>query len=242
MNKMIDADLKIKQIIPETRDVKTLRLDVSGSGLEFQPGQFSSIQIDTPEGKQFRSFSIASSPLEKDHIDLTVKRYEDGSAAKALHALNVGDTLHVKAPFGKFVLNDDDQNVAMVAGGNGITALMSMIRYIAAKPLPIKPALLFSIQTAQDFIFQKELEQMAQDGKIDLHVTLTRDAPPDWTGLKGRCDAKMLENVFGSLKDKTFFLCGPPPMVQSMHEQLLGLGVAEEKIRMEEFVRPKKKA
>ncbi|MBI4361222.1 hypothetical protein HY572_05625 [Candidatus Micrarchaeota archaeon] len=238
---MIDADLKIREIIPETHDVKTLRLDLEGQNLDFQPGQFSSIQVDTPEGKQFRSFSIASSPLEKDHIDLTVKRYDDSSAAKALHALNVGNSIHVKAPFGKFVFSETDENVAMIAGGNGITALMSMIRYITGKKLPIKPALLFSIQTAQDFIFQKELEQLDRDGKIGLHVTLTREAPEGWNGLTGRCDAAMIRKAFGPLQEKTFFLCGPPEMVKSMHEILLGLGVHEENIRMEEFVRPKKK-
>ncbi|MBI4361220.1 hypothetical protein HY572_05615, partial [Candidatus Micrarchaeota archaeon] len=51
---------------------------------------------------------------------MTINRYDDSSAAKALHALNVGDSIHVKAPFGKFVFSETDENVAMIAGGNGI--------------------------------------------------------------------------------------------------------------------------
>lgn len=243
---MIDADLTLSKIVDEAHDVKTFRFSLkglpSGQTLQQLPGQFASVQVPTPDGIQIRSFSISSSPMDQDHLDLTVKRYEDSSAAMALHQLKPGDTLHVRGPFGNFVMPDDVENPVMIAGGNGVTPLMAMIRYAVGKKLPIKPILIYSNRTQADVIFKDELERFGREGKIVADITLTNEpSGSGWNGLTGRIDASVIEKLAGPVKEKTFFLCGPPEMVRAMHATLLGLGVPEEQIRMEQFIRPAKK-
>ncbi len=242
---MIDADLTVKDVIAEAHNVKTFRFSLSdlpsGQALTQKPGQFVSVQVPAPDGVQVRSFSISSSPLQQDHLDITVKRYEDSSAAKALHELKPGDQLHVRGPFGMFTFKDDDANPVFIAGGNGVTPHMAMIRYIVGKSLPTKPILIYSNRTQADVIFKDELERYGREGKIVADITLTNE-PEDsgWKGLVGRVDAGMIQKLASPLSEKTFFLCGPPEMVRALHETLLGLGVPEQQIRMEQFIRPKK--
>ncbi|MBI5226484.1 hypothetical protein HY994_04610 [Candidatus Micrarchaeota archaeon] len=166
---MIDADLTIAKIINEANGVKTFRFSLAdlpaGQTLGQKPGQFVSVQIPTASGIQIRSFSISSSPLELDHLDITVKRYEDSLAAKALHELKEGQKLHLKAPFGRFTFNDADQNPVFIAGGNGVTPHMAMIRYIVEKKRSQKPILIYSNRTQDDIIFKDELEQYGRDKK-----------------------------------------------------------------------------
>lgn len=237
---MLDADLTIKEIKKEAHDVKTLKLDLAGRDVPFLPGQFLSVTVPTAEGPQFRSFSISSSPLTKDRLEITVKRYEDSSAAKALHEMKEGQTLHVKAPFGKFILDESDENIAMIAGGNGVTPLMSMLRYISGKNLPRRPTLLYSNRNPEDIIFRDELLDLEKHGFVNAQLTLTDKIPDGWTGLTGRADETMVRKVFGDLQKWHFYLCGPPPMVQAMVEILKNAGVGDERMRMEKFVRPKK--
>lgn len=244
---MIDADLTVQKVVQEAHNVKTFRFSLQGlpegQALQQKPGQFVSVQVPTPEGVQVRSFSISSSPLEQDHLDITVKRYDDSSAAKALHELKPGDPLHVRGPFGQFVLKDTDDKIVMVAGGNGVTPLMAMIRYIVGKSLAVKPILIYSNRTQADVIFKDELERYGKEGKIVTDITLTNEPEgSNWQGLTGRVDAGMIQKLAAPLPEKTFFLCGPPEMVRALHEMLLGLGVPEHQIRMEQFIRPKKMA
>ncbi len=244
---MIDADLTVLEVIAETHNVKTFRFSLqdlpAGQALSQKPGQFVSVQVPTPEGVQIRSFSISSSPLSQDHLDITVKRYDDSSAAKALHELKPGDKLHVRGPFGMFVFKDDDTNAVFIAGGNGVTPHMAMIRYIVGKNLTIKPIVIYSNRTQDDVIFHDELKRYAAQGKITADITLTNEPEnTDWTGLTGRVDAALIQKLAAPLAEKTFFLCGPPEMVRALHETLLGLGVSEQQIRMEQFIRPKKMA
>lgn len=243
---MIDADLTVKEVIREAHNVKTFRFGLQdlppGQSLAQKPGQFASLQVPTPEGIQIRSFSISSSPLVQDHLDVTVKRYEDSSAAKALHELKPGDKLHVRGPFGMFTFKDDDRNPVFIAGGNGVTPHMAMIRYIVGKALPQKPILIYSNRTRDDVIFKDELERYGREGKIVEDITLTNEPEGSgWTGLRGRIDTQMIEKLAAPLNEKTFFLCGPPEMVKAMHATLMGLGVPEQQIRMEQFIRPAKK-
>ncbi len=236
---MLDAELKIAQIRDETPDVKTFRLDLAGQTLDFLAGQFSSLTIPTPAGPQVRSFSISSAPLGQTYLEITVKRYPDSIGAQALHAMQPGDTLKVRAPFGKFVLDEAVTKPVFIAGGNGITPFMSMLRYIAAKKLPVKPVFLYSNRSEADIIFYNELKEMADAGIVDLRLTLTDQIPQDWKGLCGRFDGPMLEKELGDLKQQTFFLCGPPAMVTALTTTLLEKEVPESSIRAEKFVRPK---
>ncbi|HLD75780.1 MAG TPA: FAD-binding oxidoreductase, partial [Candidatus Norongarragalinales archaeon] len=185
---MLDTDLKIREIVQEAHNVKTISLDLDGKKFPFQPGQFVSVTVPTQEGPQIRSFSISSSPTTQDHLEITVKRYEDSSAAKALHAMKRGQTLHVRGPFGLFTLKPEDENVCMIAGGNGVTPLMSMIRYSSATKGTIHPLLLYSNRTKEDIIFYEELLDHEKKGTVDVFFTLTQESPAGWPGLSSRVD------------------------------------------------------
>ena len=157
-----EFDLKISEIIEETYDTKTYRINLEGNELNFEPGQFVSLILDfSKDGKTEkvgRSYSISSSPLKKEYIDLTIKKTNKGGVADyILDNLKVGDEIKIKGPYGVFIFKDEIKKVVFIASGSGISSLMCMIRYNVDKKLDTKITLLLSNKTPEDIIFRKDL-------------------------------------------------------------------------------------
>src|SRR6185295_3349090 len=142
---------------------KTIRLpERSGGGpipFEYLPGQFLTLHV-APRGiPTKRSYTIASSPTWRDHIEITVKREGQGLVSRWLHdELRIGDEVEIEAPNGTFVFSGKEADrVVLIGGGVGITPLMSVVRNLAATGWPGKIHLILSFRSPRDFIFRKEL-------------------------------------------------------------------------------------
>ena len=229
---MIGEIIKVKQ---ETPDVKTFRLKLEHP-IKFISGQFclvSCIGKKICDGED-RPFTFASSPTEKE-IELTVKIM--GKYTRALDSLTAGDKFNISQPSGT-ALNFDEtvkEDVVFIAGGSGITPFMSAIRYAVAKQLKNNITLLFSNQKEEDIIYRKELDNLP--ASIKVVNTLTAD---DWDGETGRIDRDMIEKYVDNPKERLWYICGPPPMVQAMKEILLNIGIIEKNIRIEGWQLPGK--
>ena len=79
-----------------------------------------------------RSYTIASSPTQAHYCAVTVKREENGVVSRFLHdEVKEGDLLELSAPGGKFVFTGEEaDSIVLIAGGVGITPMMSAIRYL----------------------------------------------------------------------------------------------------------------
>ena len=227
----------------ETPRTRTLVLDVpEWSG--HRAGQHVDVRLVAEDGYQAqRSYSIASAP-EDVQLELTVERLEDGEVSSYLcDVLHPGDGLELRGPIGGyFVWNfSTDAPVLLVGGGSGIVPLMSMLRHRARADASVRAearaVLLYSARTVQDLIFHKELQQLDDDDEsLSVHITLTREQPPQWDGFRGRVDRSMLERVTETMTDRpNVFVCGPTPFTEAVATLLVELGHEPSRIRTERF-------
>jgi ferredoxin-NADP reductase len=228
------------------------------------PGQHVDVRLTAEDGYQAqRSYSIASAPppasatgaAGQEQIVLTVERLAEGEVSPYLtDELRVGDRLEVRGPIGGYFTWTVAEGgpLFLVAGGSGIVPLMSMLRHRrlngaingaagspageAARALP--PAvLLYSSRSYEGIIYRTELAQLAGagDGLQVIH-TLTRSAPPDWSGRRGRIDRDLLAAVAPAPAARPLvFVCGPTPLVEAVATSLVALGHDPARIRTERF-------
>jgi ferredoxin-NADP reductase len=216
---------------------------MSADGGEFpfvyQPGQFISIQLLIDGKRVNRSYTLASSPTRTDAVELTIKLEPSGLASKYIHQhLRVGDVLPVSGPSGRFVFTGDNSSgVVLIAGGVGITPVMSILRYLTDRAWKGAIHFLIVAKTEQDLIFRDELRWL-QSRHPNLHVciTLTRiESHSMWTGNRGRATAELMTRVIPNLTQLPVYLCGPNEMMDATTESLLQLGVPSSQIHTEAF-------
>ncbi len=231
--------LPVVRIVDDTPTVRDFRFALDGNEFDFIPGQFVTITTEVPEhGKVTRAYSIASSPTERDYFDLCIKKFEDGILSRFMFEhVEPGYRFTVKGPFGKFVWNEDMGNrLALIGAGTGIAPLQCMIRYIRAKGLPTDAGLLFSNRTYDEIIYREELERLAAEmPNFRVRYTITRGAPPGWTGYTRRIDRPMIAETFPDVAERLCYVCGAPEMVNDTVAHLKSLGVPPDRIRTEKY-------
>jgi ferredoxin-NADP reductase len=223
----------------ETPQVKSFRLDVP-AWPGHRPGQHLDLRLTAEDGYQAqRSYSIASAPAA-GAVDITVELVADGEVSPFMHqVVTVGDRLELRGPIGGYFVWDGSSPdpVLLVAGGSGVVPLMAMVRHRATIGASVPTTLLYSSRTAEDVIYRSELDSFAttSPGLRVVH-TLTRSQPASWTGYRRRVDREMLADVIdGNRSSLQVFVCGPTPLVESVAENLVGLGLAPARVRTERF-------
>jgi len=229
----------IKEKKETTHNVFALKLAPQDGGqvFDYKPGQYVMIGIKNENGEvdEKRAFSLASSPTNKDYIELGFKIY--GPFTQKTASLKEGDGIAVSEPTGTFTFSENRSTGSMMlAGGIGVTPLMSMIRYACDKKLPNKITLLYSNKTENDIVYYNEFKKLSEENSnFRVIFTITDDISADWQGERGRIDKEMIKKYAGSLSSDHFLLCGPPGFMEATINNLKELGVSEMQIEMEKF-------
>jgi ferredoxin-NADP reductase len=218
---------EVEQIRRETPRAKTFRLALP-MWMPHLPGQHYDVRLTAPDGYQAqRSYSIASSPLDQGVVELTVDRLDDGEVSTYFHDVLVeGDEVEVRGPFASYFVWRGEQPVLLVGGGSGVVPLMSMLRHRrrVAPELPMR--LIYSARTLEEVIYADELGE-------DAVVALTREAPDDWSGHRGRIDAELVASQ--AFDSGLAFVCGSNSFVEAAVALLLEAGYDPGAIRTERF-------
>ena len=234
--------LKLARIFPETHDVKTFRfVNPAGGALPFEhiAGQYINLKL-TIDGKRVnRSYTIASAPTRNHYVEISVKRAPKGYGSVHLHdTWKEGDLVDVSAPAGKFFFaGHESERVVLIAGGIGITPMMSVVRSLTDRGWTGEMYLVFSVRKKEDVVFAHEIMDLQERWK-NLHVliTLTNDPDAEWSGARGQINAKMLEDLIPSFNHGPVMLCGPDPMMTGMRNLLVGMGIPDAEIHQEAFI------
>ncbi|MGC2572704.1 MAG: FAD-dependent oxidoreductase [Candidatus Nitrosopolaris sp.] len=208
--------------------------------LNYKAGQYAVVDLGTkedPEGP-IRSFTLASSPTE-DFI-LISTRIRDTPFKKKLASLEVGISVRITAPLGKFVLHDDHLKAAvLLSGGIGVTPFRSMIKYATDKQLSVKIILFDANRNQDNILYKKEFDECANLNK-NLKIVYTLDMPDkDWKGELGHINQIMVTKYLNTIEmdNSIFYICGPPGMLNAMKGLLQDvLGISKERIKVEEFI------
>ena len=237
---LVEFTAPVVEVREETPTTKTLVFDISGIDFDFYPGQYVMLKVPyPPTGEELRrAYSIASSPLQKDRLELTVKRKEGGKASVILTTqVRGGERFFIKGPYGKFFWTEGmSDSIVLIGAGSGVVPLMSILRYIRDKGLSeVKATLLVSYRSYEEIIYRKELEELSRLPNIKVRITLTREAPPEWKGLRGRIDREKILGEVEGLSANLYYLCGPPRFVDDMKSTLLDLGIDRERIKTERY-------
>jgi cytochrome-b5 reductase len=224
---------KLTHIEPDTHDTKTFRFELPADAtLDMLPGDFLYIHA-TINGKQIkRPYTPSSLPGSTGFFHLTVKRYDTGVVSKYLHDRQIGETVFMSGPNpGGHWTDGMATRVGFIAGGTGITPMISIIRWILTKNIGAELFLLFANKTESDIIFRQEWEQHARDyPNFHCHHVLEQP-PPGWSGGTGRITPETLRQYLPPpSSDTCTFLCGPPPMVDALESTLKELGYPEQAI------------
>ena len=224
----------------ETARAATLYFAADGwSG--HRAGQHVDVRLTAEDGYQAqRSYSIASPPEDDGDVALTVERLDDGEVSPYLvDEMAPGDMCELRGPIGGWFVWDaaDGGPLLLVGGGSGVVPLMSMLRHRAALRSDVPARLLLSARSLADVLYADELRTLDDgDDALDVTLTLTRTAPPDWTGYRRRVDRAMLEDVaFGADDRPRAFVCGPTPFVESVAASLVDLGHDPGLVKTERF-------
>lgn len=175
--------------------------------------------------------------MRPERVASTIKNIGDFTAT--IPDTKVGDTASVHAAFGRFSyrLHPNETDLVFIAGGIGITPLMSMIRCMSDGKDDRRVLLLYANRTENDIVFRDELDEIAAARYPHLTVVHVISRPGDnWTGEKGHIDSDMLQrHIQGDLSKKTFYICGPAPLMDAAIANLTALGVKDRQIRTEIF-------
>lgn len=233
--------LRVAAIFPETPTVKTFRLVNPEGGdipFVFMPGQFLTFSAEIGGERARRSYTIASSPTQRSYIEVTVKREEQGLISRHLHdRVAIGSLLEVSAPSGVFTFTGADaDSIVLIAGGVGITPMMSIARYLMDRSFPGDIYFLYGARSTQEFIFREELEYL-QKRHANLHIaaTMSRAEGTAWMGASGPVSKEFIARAVPEIAGRRVHVCGPPPMMDAVKAALAELGVPKEQVRTEAF-------
>jgi ferredoxin-NADP reductase len=218
--------LTIKSIDNVTHDVLRI-ITNKPAGFEFVPGQAADIAINKSGWlKEERPFSFTSLPTNNT-LEFTIKTYptEQGVTNELLY-LRPRDELVLHEVYGAIAYKGEG---VFIAGGAGITPFISIFRDLKSKNAIGKNMLLFANKTKADIILEHEFEDLLGNAFINI----LSDEQVDGYSY-GKITEEFLKTTVTDFTQQ-FYICGPPPMIKEVEEQLVNLGVSKEHITKEIF-------
>lgn len=235
--------LRVAEVIQETPSTRTFVLEPAGDGLPplvYRAGQHLTVIVEANGARHRRCYSFSSSPLAGGRPAITVKRMADGLVSRHLHdRVRAGDALVVDEPIGNFTVETDPSSareIVLVAGGVGITPLMSMAETVLRAEHGSRVVLLCGNRSEDEIIFAQRIARLAADFTPRLVVRHALDAAPEgWAGLRGALDGALVLQALEGRAADAYYICGPDPMMRSVCEALTASGVASDRIHTERF-------
>jgi NAD(P)H-flavin reductase len=231
----VPLTIPVREVLGATPRARIVRLDLGGADFSYRAGQ--AVYVTPHGGGSRRAYSVAQAPEDTARnrtLELLVGVDAHGRAGDL--PLTIGALIDVDGPLGRFVFpeNPREDRFTFIAGGTGIAPLRAMLRHALHIPHH-KICVLYSARTTTDFAYESELRALAQEGQIHLWQTVTRESDETgWAGPRGRIGRDALAPL---VEDPATlcFICGPRALVDEIPRLLRELGVADQRIRIEEW-------
>jgi NAD(P)H-flavin reductase len=222
----------IKTVVQETPDTWTFELEFQDPGLRetfaFQPGQFGLLSAF---GAGESTLTLASGALRRGSLDVTFRRI--GRVTGALAALNTGETVGFRGPYGnRFPMESfRGKNLLFIAGGIGLPAVTSVLYdALEARGEYGIITVLYGARSSRDLVYKRQIAEWER--RPDVNMVKTVDpwgVTEGWDGMVGLIPV-VLEKINPSPDNAVVIMCGPPIMIKFTLQTLEKLGFAAEQI------------
>jgi ferredoxin-NADP reductase len=236
-----NAVLAHREDLTDALAIFKVRFD--GDPVDFAPGQYLTIGVESDGKLVQRPYSTASSPLDAaEGYDFYVRLVEGGMFTPLLWRLQPGARMSMKGPKGKFVLlPDDHRRHVFISSGTGIAPFISMMETLRRQGVPRRAVVLHGVSYESDLGYRELLEDWQASGTYPVTYvpTVSRVRDPrnaGWTGRAGRVET-IINEVYDELglgiDDTISYICGNPDMIIAVEETLAGRGFPEEQVHKE---------
>lgn len=223
--------VSVKKIEKPATDALALTLK-KPQGFQFRAGQYILLRLDNVVEKKPHAFSIASAPHEEDILLIT--RMSPSPFKQAMQQLTPSSEVTIEGPYGTLALHSEKNRPAVfLAGGIGITPLMSIIRDQKKNHFPI-PIHLFYFNRSRDSTVYLD-EFLSLEHKNFSLTPVFEIPPPDWKGETGILTENLLKKYIPDIHLPIYYIVGPPKMVEAVYRTLERMGVDKTQIRIERF-------
>lgn len=243
-------ELKISNLKRETKDALSVSFDVPKELEEeflYLPGQHLTFKFPY-EGKILRrSYSISGSHYFDEPLTITVKRVKDGRISNHINdTAAVGQTIEVMKPAGNFYAvpdPDKERNFVLLAGGSGITPMMSISKAILLNEPKSKIFLLYMNNDEESIIFKEQFDRLQQKYPAFNVIHILSKPSDSWQGETGfmtkeRTANKIKELLQSDVQSAEYYVCGPKILQEILLDGLGELGIKDDKIHTEIFISP----
>jgi toluene monooxygenase electron transfer component len=223
------ADLiSVEHLAPDIRRF-TFRPEQSA---EFLPGQYLIVHLDV--GLR-RAYSMCNLP-DGETMQIISKRYVGGAGSNALATLEPGARVTVEGPFGVCTLRKRPGRTIFVAGGTGISPILSLVRQAAAEGLDFEATVdvIYGVRTPRDLAAGDDLDAAVAGVKGATYRPVVEEPGEGWAGQIGRAPGVIAELDFDPAAT-TFYVAGPPVMVNAVKVQLKEMGVPITRVYYDSF-------
>jgi predicted ferric reductase len=227
---------RISEMRKERGDTWTIVMRPDGHpGFRFRPGQFGWLTLwGSPFKITAHPFSFSSSAEAKDgEVAMSIRKLGDHTSK--IDEVPVGQRVYLDGPYGAFTIGNPADMHVLVAGGVGITPMMSMISTLADQGDKRPITLLYGSKDWEEITFREELEELKK--RVNLTVVHVLENPAEgWTGERGFIDAALLERHLPQPYDEhEYFICGPAVMMDAIENALGKLHVPISKYHSERY-------
>jgi len=220
--------LRVLDVVQETGDAHSLVFEAP-EGLTYKAGQFLTLRLPCADGTVARCYSLSSAPGVDDHLQVTVKRVTDGRGSNwVCDTIKAGDEIEVLAPSGTFTPKDLSHDLLLLAGGSGITPVMSIIKSSLARGTG-RMLLVYANRDEKAVIFHAALRALVAEHPDRLLVLHWLES------VQGLPSLKPLQEMVRPWAHADAFICGPAPFMDCAADALKGLGFSRDRIHIERF-------
>ncbi|MFZ5796948.1 MAG: ferredoxin reductase family protein [Desulfobulbaceae bacterium] len=233
---MLRRPYRIEEVAKERGRSWTLTLRPEGHrGMNFMPGQFAWLTLGaSPYSIREHPFSFSSSAMEPDRLRMTIK--ELGDFTSRIGEVRPGTRAYLDGPHGTFTIDRHGAaGYVFIAGGVGITPVMSILRTMADRHDARPVLLLYGSIRWEEITFREELDELP--ARLNLRVVHVLEEPPEgWKGESGRITAELLaRHLPADRMAREYFICGPEPMQKAIRNAMDRLGLPMEHVQSESF-------
>ena len=239
--------LRVAEVVPETAEANSIRFEIPAELRErfaFKAGQHLTLRTTLNGEEVRRNYSLCTAPDENDWM-VTVKRIGGGLFSNWVgDQLKAGDVLDVMTPHGSFTTDFDPsakRHLVGIAGGSGITPVVSLIKSTLKYEPESRFTLLYGNRDSSSVIFLETLAALKDKhlGRLEIYHFLDQEEQ-DIDLFNGMLDRARLEEALPALVPDGatvdgWFICGPGPMMDAAEGALLDRNIPKERIHIERF-------